>query len=132
MMHSGFSPMNGAAGLQGRRAAARLRVRLPVRLVLLTETMNGVLADLSQSGARIALPRPVDERLEAMLLWGRFEAFGTIAWSAGRLCGMTFDEPIDGNVLIATRRLDDAARLPEDRELVRRSARSFVQGVVRL
>jgi hypothetical protein len=45
---------------------------------------------------------------------------------------MTFDEPIDGNVLIATRRLDDTARLPEDRELVRRSARSFVQGLVRL
>ena len=113
----------------GRRSEARLRVRLAARLVGLDGSTRPVLADLSISGARLAGDLG-DLRVggEAVLLWDRFEAFGVIVWREPGQCGMRFCEPIARAELIATRALDDRARLPSERELTRQAAQQFVFG----
>ena len=116
----------------GRRASARLRTRLAARMVLLAGTQNCVLIDLSLTGARVETSRPAQLGDEAVLMWGSFETFGQVVWTTPGLCGLALFDPISDAVLLGTRQLDQVARLPEDRELARNSARSYVEGRVRL
>jgi len=120
----------------GRRSTGRLRVRLSARLILLSGTRNCVLTDLSGTGARVVCGlgarEPFQSGEEAMLLWGEFEAFGRLVWTAGASCGLAFGRPIPRPVLLKTRDLDKRERLPDDRETLRRTARQFAEGRVRL
>ena len=116
----------------GRRAESRLRVRLGARMVLLEGTQSCVLADLSLRGAQVLPTRPVNVGHEAVLLWGPHEAFGHVTWTAGRLCGLAFYEPLAPAVVLATRALDACERLPSERDLARGTARAFVRGLARL
>jgi hypothetical protein len=110
-----------------------LRLRLAARLILLDGTQTCVLTDLSAGGARIRPAGRLREGAAAVLLWGtRFEAFGQVVWLSPRHCGIAFDEPLSDVLLQATRALDAIERLPEDRDLVRRSASAFVRGTVKL
>jgi hypothetical protein len=118
---------------RGRRDAARLRLRLAARLVLLDGTQHCILTDLSASGARIHPSDAVSVGAQAVLMWGsRFEGFGEVVWVSARECGIAFDERLRDGVLQATRQLNEMERLPEDRDLVRRSAQAFVRSGVRL
>ncbi|VWX52982.1 PilZ domain-containing protein [Novosphingobium sp. 9U] len=116
----------------GRRASARLRVRLAARLVSRAGTQHAVLTDLSTRGAQVALSEPLRIGDEVMVLWNGFEAFGDVVWSGQRHCGIALADPLAQAVLVATRQLDATERLPAERELTRRSAQSFVKGNVRL
>lgn len=127
---------------QGRRGSGRLRVRLPVRLVTRTGTHHAVLADLSLKGAQVVASVPLPQGCEVVLEWDRFDAFGEVVWSGGAgaglqrgegaRCGIAFFDPIDAATLVATRVLDDGARLPREGELVRQVARRWVEGSTRL
>ncbi len=117
---------------RGRRRSSRLRVRLPARIVTRTETRHVILSDVSSGGARIIAGRDLSPGLEAVLEWGRFEAFGEVVWCDGERSGMRFLDPLDERILIATRDLDDAARLPRDSDLVRRVAQGWAEGSARL
>ncbi|MFC0687474.1 PilZ domain-containing protein [Novosphingobium clariflavum] len=119
----------GAQGVdRGRRARSRLRVRLPVRVVTRTQTKVGILADLSQSGAKIATDALLKVGGEVLLEWGKFEAFGEVVWTRGQYCGVAFFDPISEGILLGTRALDDNAHLPRDTDLLRQAARNWVQG----
>jgi len=130
-MVSDSSPL---ANLQrGRRASARLRLRLAARLVLLDSTQRCILTDLSQGGARLVINEPICRGAQAVLMWGAgLEAFGEVAWHGLRHCGLVFDEPLADTLLQATRDLDAIEHLAPDRDLLRGSARAFVRGTARL
>ena len=92
----------------GRRRHSRLRVHLPAKLITLGGTIQVVLLNLSFSGAKVLLGKGAVQRgSSAVLNWGNFEAFCTVAWSEGGHCGLDFDEPLAPQVLIATRDLAD-------------------------
>lgn len=117
---------------RGRRGNSRLRVRLPARLTTRADMLRGVLVDLSLSGASLIVPGTIVPGREAVLEWGRFDAFGEIVWRRADRCGIAFFEPLSPAVLIATRNLDALEHLPQDRELARQVARGWVEGRTRL
>ena len=113
----------------GRRRHSRLRLQLPARLISLEGNLQATLIDLSLTGAKVALDVNAPLRGDAFLEWGSFEAFCTISWAEGRLCGVLFDEPLASKVLIATRVLGDTTP-PVDAS--RAAARAWAAGVIRL
>lgn len=116
----------------GRRKRSRLRVRLPARLVTRSDTQSVILCDLSLNGAQVTTRDPLRLGSEAVLEWGKFEAFGEVVWCEGNRCGLSFFDPITTQELMATRDIDTVAHLPQDRELVRQTARQWVEGQGRL
>lgn len=116
---------------RGRRNRSRLRVRLPVRMETRSETSRVILVDVSTTGARIVADNPPKLGTEVVLHWDRYEAFGEVVWAEGVHCGVAFFDPIPETDVFATRELDDAARLPHDRELLRQAARHWVEGTTR-
>lgn len=117
---------------RGRRNRSRLRVRLPAKLETRTETSRVILADLSTTGARVLAEDLPKIGTEAVLHWDKYDAFGEVVWAEGVHCGIAFFDPIPEQDVLATRELDDAARLPQDRELLRQAARHWVEGSTRL
>ncbi len=109
----------------GRRRHSRLRTRLPARLKTLTDTHQGLLFDLSFLGGRIAIDGTLRPGAEAVLCWAHFEVFANIAWCEEGFCGLEFEEPLPGSVLIATRDLFDASPRIDQ---TRMAARAFVNG----
>lgn len=116
----------------GKRRHARLRVRLPAKLITLDGEFRVVLCDLSTGGARVGKPGLVLNGGHAILQWGRFEAFCELAWCRSGLIGAQFEEPIPKEWIIATRELDSAERLPDEEQLKRAVARDWVSGQLRL
>lgn len=112
----------------GRRGRSRLRVRLPAKLQTRIENARVILVDLSMTGARLVADNPPAVGTEAMLHWDRYEAFGEVVWAQGVQFGLSFEEPISEQDVLATRELDDVARLPHDKELLRQAAREWVEG----
>jgi hypothetical protein len=96
------------------------------------ETGRVILADLSISGARILKDNPPKTGTEALLRWHQFEAFGEVVWSEGVHCGIAFFDPISEETVLATRELDDTARLPHDKDLLREAVRNWAEGKIRL
>lgn len=121
----------GSQATGGRRRRSRLRVRLQARLVTRTETRSIILTDLSLSGAQIMTDQPLRLGCEVVLEWGSYEAFGEVVWTGGNRCGVSFFDAISPAVVVATRDLDDAAHLPQDKEIVRQMARHWVEGTPR-
>ena len=117
----------------GRRREGRLRVAVDATVVLLDGTCRGALVDLSCNGARV---HGVGVRLrpgaEAVLKWGRREAFGMVVWAAGGAAGLLFYDPLAERIVMETRRLVDNGQLSAERDPERKLARAFVQGLTRL
>lgn len=97
-----------------------------------TDTSRVILIDLSTTGARLLAENLPKAGTEAVLRWDKYEAFGEIVWVEGVHCGVSFFDPIPEQDVLATRELNDAARLPQDRELLRQAARHWVEGTTRL
>lgn len=111
----------------GRRRHSRLRVCLPARLITLDRTLPATLLDLSLRGAKVVVAAPdLRPRSLAVLTWGTFEAFCSIAWITDDLCGLDFDMPLRPAVLIATRDLADASPRVDPRRV---AARDWVAGL---
>lgn len=120
---------------RGRRRYGRLRLRLRAKLITIHGTTNGMLVDLSVTGARVRLANAVPGNGDAMLQWvghggeghgGKgHEAFGMIVWVHDGECGVLFDEPLPEAILL---RMRDAGACPDDREQVRSAAATFVNG----
>lgn len=116
---------------RGRRNRSRLRIRLAATLETRTATSRVILVDLSTTGARVLAENLPKVGTEAVLRWGEHEAFGEVVWAKALHCGISFFDPIQEQDVLATRQLDDAARLPQDRELLRQAARHWVEGTTR-
>lgn len=112
----------------GKRANARLRVRLPAKLITLHGEYRLALIDLSASGARVGQPGLDCLPGNAILQWTGHEVFGRIVWVRDGLAGVRFDEPIPDEWVLATRRIAEASPMPGDSELHRHAARDWVSG----
>jgi translation initiation factor 2 gamma subunit (eIF-2gamma) len=78
----------------GRRAAERANGSLTVVVTTVTKSVTVQLADLSTTGARLRGDYLPDKYEELMLSIGTLKAFGTVAWSSGDECGVSFDLPL--------------------------------------
>ena len=114
----------------GKRAHARLRVRLPAKLITLHGEHRLALIDLSTGGARVGKPGLDCPTSKALVQWAGYEAFGRIVWARDGLAGVRFEEPIPDEWVMATRQLAENSPLPSDTELHRRAARDWVGGRV--
>lgn len=85
-----------------RRQHSRLRLGIPARLETLYGRREVELLDLSQTGAKVALPR-FEYVGTAVLHWLGFDAFGEIVWQDDGLLGMAFDEPLPPGLVLNTR-----------------------------
>lgn len=113
----------------GRRADARVRLGLgiPCSLVLLGETVEGRLEDISRTGARIALVNHVAMGSEGVLTVQGVETFGEVVWfRAGRI-GFQFDEKLALDSVVRLRHFADSFHDYERRRR-ERMAQEFVQG----
>ncbi|WP_068073514.1 PilZ domain-containing protein [Novosphingobium lentum] len=114
--------------MTGRRSQSRLRLCLHAKLITVFRTWDAILADLSAGGAMIALPNEAKCGQDAILTWHGNEAFGRIVWVDGRLCGVSFFDPLPRSVILDSRRLDEANHARNDMEQRRQFARTWVTG----
>jgi len=117
----------------GRRAAARLRLSVPARLVTLYDTQSCVCIDISCTGARIALAKPLRAGEAGFLRIAQIEQFATIVrcWKGedGGINALHFDTPISGQVVLAMRRYAETFEADEQRER-RREVEAWVKGLI--
>lgn len=111
----------------GRRSAARLRLAVPARFVSIWETQDCILIDVSRTGARVALARPLAVGQSGYLALAGMELFGTIVRSERSedmaLNALAFDEPIPSGEVLRIRSFAEsfeARRSHALRERVRR------------
>jgi hypothetical protein len=105
-------------------------VHLPARLITLEGTLPATLLDLSFRGGKVVLATDSLRRgASAVLSWGSFEAFCTVAWTRGHSCGLDFEVPLKPHVLIATRDLADATPRVDSSRV---AAKAWVTGGSRL
>lgn len=83
-------------GVTGRRAAARQPMLLPAAVTSFARVHLAELLNLSPIGANLRgadLPPPG----ACVLVKARaVEAFGTVVWNCGGLCGVQFEAPLTG------------------------------------
>jgi len=119
---------NRTAGMAGRRQAARVRLALPGKIILVTGHQPCQLDDLSQSGACVTVagtPPPVGDDL--VLLVNGVEAFGTVVWRRDSSFGLSFEQQMAIDDVVRLRAFHDHYQMLEQQER-RRNARDFVQG----
>jgi hypothetical protein len=118
--HRGQSP--------GRRQAARVRLALPAKVILITGHEPCQLDDLSQTGACVTVagtPPPIGD--DAVLMVNGLEAFGTVVWRRETSFGLCFEEPVAMDEVVRLRGFHDHYRTLEQQQQ-RNRARDFVQG----
>lgn len=125
------NPGNFTANPVGRRSAARLRLSIPARLTTLYETRPCIVIDISQTGAQIALPKPLRIGQGAVLQVATIEPFGDIVRDMygpnGGTNGLAFDSPLSEVDVLAVRSFSETFEKDEIRRL-RREARRWVSG----
>ena len=127
-MNQQIAPSDDASA--GRRRHSRLRVNLPARLITLDGTLHATLLDLSFRGAKVVLAGELPKRgADAVLTWGSFEAFCSVAWARGQACGLDFETPLEPRMLLSTRDLADATPVVDSNRV---AAKAWVNGAVRL
>ena len=90
-------------GGTGRRLALRVQVRIPAGVTTTMTTNAAELLNISATGALLRgseLPRTGKE---VLVRFERVEAFGTVAWSQDRVCGVRFDQPMSSDELRSLR-----------------------------
>ena len=112
----------------GRRRDSRLRLMVPGRLITLLGTHKVSVRDISQTGAKMAVPEDVHEGQDGVLEWLGFEAFGAIVWAHDGYAGMAFDDPLPAKVLLATRQTFDSRAFQTDEDLTRAQAADWSLG----
>lgn len=113
----------------GRRASARLRLRLPAELITLEGQGPAVLENISATGARISSQFALRPGASCILRLPRLELFADVAWCAHGRLGLNFERPLSQDRLIALRNLDPADPVNE-RAASQDWARGFVNGTV--
>ena len=127
-MNTPLTPPGQTGFSAGRRTAARVRLSLPGKVILVTGHDHCQLDDLSQTGACITVggPAPQIGNSVVMMVQG-VEGFGSVVWRRNSCFGMMFDEPIAKKDVVLLRAIHDHFQSLEI-EQNRRRAREFVQG----
>ncbi len=115
----------------GHRRDSRLRLALPARMVTLGGYSSVLLADLSQSGARVHLGEGEELKpgAQGMLSWLGFEAFGTVVWCRYGHAGLEFDELLPADILLDTREKVDLGLTLTEEQLTAIQARAWFEGL---
>lgn len=115
----------------GRRAAARMRLAVPAKFVSICETQDCVLIDVSRTGARVALARPLAVGQSGYLALAKMELFGAIVRSERgegmAINAMAFDEPICREEVLRIRSFAESFELRQSHAL-REQVRRWVSG----
>lgn len=112
--------------LCGRRAAPRLRLRVPVQLITLDGQGQAIMENVSLTGARIASRFALRPGMSCLVQLSRLELFADVAWSSQGRCGLMFETPLSQPQLLAMRQLD--IPIMTEQENRQQWARSFVTG----
>lgn len=114
-----------------RRKFPRLRMGIPAQMETVVGRKKVRVIDISQGGAQLVFD---DEQIRfdyGLLLWLRFEAFGTLVWRDGPQYGIEFDQKLSPHVLFESRR-EAPTVIEELNYSVHTAARRFVEGLDRL
>jgi len=110
-----------------RRWNGRAALALPARLMLPNEEIHCVLEDLSLGGARIRIGKLPKLGASVWLRFSDYEIFGSVAWTRGHLCGLTFEQRIPKDIILHMRVLSDHFVEYEDSE-ARFAAKDWASG----
>lgn len=111
----------------GRRAAPRLRLSIPARLVTTTATHRCVLLDVSRLGAQISLERPLAEGEAGLLNFAGFEVFACVIRTGPGLNGVEFDGELSDEDVLQIRQYAEHYETDE-RAALKEEARAWVTG----
>ena len=112
----------------GRRGAPRLRLSIPAKLMTVSETRRCVLLDVSRSGARIGIAKPIEEGDAGFLRFSDFDLFATVARTEDGRNGLEFDVELSDDDVLAIRRYAETYEMSE-RTALMDEARAWVTGV---
>ena len=110
---------------QPRRSKARLRTGIPAALTTMDGRQEISLVDLSESGAGLVV-RDAWRINGGVLKWMDYEVYGTVVRRGDKDIGLRFEEPIDPDWVLETRKWLPA--LADDKAEIRRFARDWVKG----
>ena len=118
--------------LLGRRRSPRLHLAVPAKLISVYETQNCTLLDISQTGARLALERPLGVNMSGYLRVGPIEAFATavrvrMGDESGAINGVEFDIRLTKPQVLAVRAYAENYEMAERRAFLMH-ARDWVMG----
>jgi hypothetical protein len=99
-----FDPYKGPFLIE-RRAARRTRATCAASLRTLTRESIGHLWDLSETGARVAVDNPPEVGESAVLKWATEKVMCRVVWIDRDMCGLSFDSPIDPDIVASSARL---------------------------
>lgn len=80
---------------RGSRHFNRLRMGVPAQLVLTHDSRACLIDDISCTGARLRIDRPLAERQALQLVFHELRIFATVRWVRGAECGLQFATPLD-------------------------------------
>jgi len=81
-------------GAHGRRAASREPTLLSESVLTLERSQRDDVVDVSSTGARLRGCVNVSIGSDLWIKVGVVDSLGTVIWSEGDLCGVSFDEPL--------------------------------------
>ena len=111
----------------GRRGASRLRLALPARLVTTCASVPCTLQDLSRTGARVRLAKPLCVGEACFLQFFDNKVFVVVVRQQSETNGLEFDCPISEEDVIQVRAYAENIDAVERRS-VRSDARKWVSG----
>jgi PilZ domain len=79
----------------GGRHFNRLHLGVPASLVLTHETRTCLIDDISSTGARLRIARPVAQHQTALLTFHELRLFSVVMWCRGGECGLRFERPLE-------------------------------------
>ncbi|MCP5397308.1 MAG: PilZ domain-containing protein [Sphingomonadaceae bacterium] len=100
-----------------RRAAARLRVCIPGKLILLGGEYDCALEDVSLTGARVVSDAPMTKDQQGILQCTPLEVLFTTRWVHGKAAGLEFEEEVGLGTIRMLRWHNDRYRETHDAEL---------------
>ena len=111
----------------GRRAAPRLRLSLPAKLVAVEKAHTCILLNLSRTGAQVAILDAIRVGEGAILRCGVINHFAIVTRTEFGLNALEFDEPLTDDIVLEVRRYHENFEEREKRALIE-TARKWVTG----
>jgi len=127
-MYGSHAPLSDRAlHNAGRRAAARLRLSMSAKLVTIYEIRPCIVSNLSQTGARVGLEKPLALGDAAFLQCAGIDQFATVVRSDKGINALHFEAPLTPEQVLAIRDFADNSDALE-RQSLRQIARDWIAG----
>jgi len=116
--------------ITGRRAAARLRVFIPGKLILLDGNYDCTLEDISQTGVRVHCDANARKGDEGVLHCMALDVFCEVVRTGNSRIALQFEEEVSLSLVEDIRRKNDLHR-KEHEDRFRTMAKQWVAGTIR-